>query len=62
MGHHDALDALEARLTCVVSTHYATERVIVPVLAQRLRAAFPGLSVLESETDTEPFRALQAGA
>ena len=62
MGHHDALDALEAGLTCVVSTHHATERVIVPVLAQHLRAAFPGLSVLESETDTEPFRALQAGA
>lgn len=55
MGHHHALDAREAGLTCVVGTHHATERVIVPVLAGRLRAAFPGLAVLESETDTEPF-------
>ncbi len=55
MGHHHALDALQAGLTCVVSTHHATERVIVPALAQNLRVAFPGLSVLESETNTEPF-------
>ena len=55
MGHHHALDAREAGLTCVVGTHHATERVIVPVLAGRLRAVFPGLAVLESETDTEPF-------
>lgn len=47
--------AREAGLTCVVGTHHATERVIVPVLAGRLRAVFPGLAVLESETDTEPF-------
>lgn len=58
MGHHDALDALQAGLTCIVSTHHATERVIVPVLAQKLRAAFPGLAVLESETNTEPFAVL----
>lgn len=55
MDHHHALDAREAGLTCVVGTHHATERVIVPVLAGRLRAVFPGLAVLESETDTEPF-------
>lgn len=30
MGHHHALDAREAGLTCVVGTHHATERVIVP--------------------------------
>lgn len=57
MSHHHALDALAAGMSCVVSTHCATERVIVPVLAKKLRQAFPGLCVRESETVTEPFTA-----
>ena len=54
-GHHDALDALAAGVTLVAATHFATETGIADVLAQRVAEAFPGLRVLRSASDADPF-------
>lgn len=44
MKHHEWL-ALPRELTAVVAGHYATENVVVGPLCDRLRAAFPALTV-----------------
>ncbi len=54
-GHHDALDAQALGVTLVAATHYATETGIADVLAQRLRERFPGLHVVRSRTNRDPF-------
>ena len=59
-GHHDALDALAAGVTLVAATHFSTEVLIADALARRIRAAFPTLRVLRSETDADPFAYLPA--
>ncbi len=59
-GHHDALDALAAGVTLVAATHFSTEVLIADALARRIRAAFPALRVLRSETDADPFAYLPA--
>lgn len=53
-GHHDFLDAAALGLPVIAATHAATERIIVPVLAARLRAALPGCTVL-GFLEGEPF-------
>lgn len=53
-GHHDFLDAAALGLPVIAATHASTERIIVPVLAARLRAALPGCPVLEF-SEGEPF-------
>ena len=47
--HHDFLDAREMGLSLIAAGHYETERVIVPILRQRLEQAFPGIPVVELE-------------
>ena len=53
-GHHDFLDAAALGLPVIAATHASTERIIVPVLAARLKAALPGCPVLEF-LEGEPF-------
>ncbi len=48
-GHHDFLDAVALGLPLVAAGHWGTERLIAPVLARRLEAAFPGLPVFAFE-------------
>ncbi len=54
-NHHQALDAVRLGMSLIAATHQATERPVVPVLAEKLRAAFPELTVWESEADRDPF-------
>ena len=45
VNHSAIVDAGEYGLNLAVSTHYATEAVVLPALAERLRAGFPALRV-----------------
>ncbi len=54
-GHHHALDAKRLGLTLLVAGHYATERPVVPVLAQTVGQAFPDLACHISQADQAPL-------
>jgi dinuclear metal center YbgI/SA1388 family protein len=56
MRHHDALRAAESGMTVVCALHSVSERATLPRLADRLRAAAPGVSFDVSEADHDPFR------
>jgi dinuclear metal center YbgI/SA1388 family protein len=55
---HDALTAKAAGIGVILPGHYATERPAVEVLATKLTATFPGLSVRPSAAETDPFNFL----
>ena len=44
------VDARNAGIVLIDAGHFDTENLIVPLLEQRLRKAFPGVMVLPSET------------
>lgn len=48
-GYHDFLDAELCGVTLIAAGHFETEVPVVPVLAQKLRRAFPGTDVLVLE-------------
>lgn len=54
-NHHQALDAVRLGMSLIAATHQATEQPVVPVLAEKLRQAFPGLQVQCSTVDRDPF-------
>lgn len=54
-SHHHAIDAARLGLSLVAAGHYATEFPVTAAVAERLRAAFPGLEVLVSTEDRDPF-------
>jgi dinuclear metal center YbgI/SA1388 family protein len=54
-SHHAALDAMRLGLSLIAAGHYATEWPVVPVLAERLRAAFPDVSAAPSDCCRDPF-------
>ncbi len=58
IGYHKALDAEAVGLGMVEAGHFGTEAPIVPVLQQKLAAAFPELPVLASQTMKDVFRTL----
>ncbi len=45
-GYHDFLDAEQCGVTLIAAGHFETEVPVVPVLAQKLRRAFPGTDVV----------------
>ncbi|MBX3465107.1 MAG: Nif3-like dinuclear metal center hexameric protein [Planctomycetes bacterium] len=56
MSHHDTLAATAAGRAVVLAGHSHTERGFLPVLRQRLRAAFDGdLDVVLAAADQDPF-------
>jgi dinuclear metal center YbgI/SA1388 family protein len=55
MRHHDALRAAEAGLTVICTLHSNSERVALSRLKQRLEQALPGLDLLLSQSDRDPF-------
>ena len=55
IGHHAALDAVAAGCTVLAAGHYATERVVLPRLAERLRDALPAIDVLLSRSERAPL-------
>ena len=44
-GHHDFLDAAALDILLLAAGHYETEQPVIPALAQKIQAAFPGLSI-----------------
>ena len=55
MRHHDALAAASAGLTVVCVGHSNSERPVLLPLAARIRRELPGLKVLISRQDRDPF-------
>lgn len=54
-NHHQALDAVRLGMSVIAAGHFATEWPVVPVLAEKLRAAFPGVPVRTSTAAQDPF-------
>lgn len=54
-NHHQALDAVRLGMSLIAATHQATEQPVVPVVAEKIRQAFPGLKVQCSTVDRDPF-------
>ena len=55
MRHHDAVKAARAGVTVVCTLHSNSERATLRRLKSRLEQALPGLPVLLSRTDRDPF-------
>jgi len=53
--HHDALAAAAKGMTVVCLGHSNSERLAMPALSKRLRRACPGLNVVVSKRDVDPF-------
>ena len=54
-SHHAACDAARLGLGLVAAGHYATEYPAAAALAARLQEAVPGLAVIASRQDRDPF-------
>ena len=57
MKYHEAQLALDRGLVVIDAGHHGTERGIVPVMAERLRAALPGVKVT-AYNEPDPFVAI----
>jgi dinuclear metal center YbgI/SA1388 family protein len=54
-SHHHALDAAAAGLVLVAAGHFATERVVLPAIKERLETALPGVRV-DIAPERDPWR------
>ncbi|RME52512.1 MAG: Nif3-like dinuclear metal center hexameric protein [Deltaproteobacteria bacterium] len=57
--HHDALALLRHGTHAIALGHWASERPTLPHLARRLMRRHPGLPVVVSEADRDPFESLE---
>jgi hypothetical protein len=55
MRHHDALRAAHAGMTVVCTLHSNSERAVLKRLQRRLADSLPGLTVVLSHEDRDPF-------
>jgi dinuclear metal center YbgI/SA1388 family protein len=55
LRHHDALKAAEAGMTVVATLHSNSERLTLGYLESRLASLCPGLPVIRSAADRDPF-------
>jgi|SRR5579859_6470617 len=55
MRHHDALRATAAGVSVVCTRHSTSERAALGALARNLVARLPGVAVIESREDRDPF-------
>ena len=53
LGYHDFLDAAGKGINLIDAGHFPTENPVVPVLAEKIAAAFPEIEVKISETHTD---------
>jgi dinuclear metal center YbgI/SA1388 family protein len=56
MRHHDAIKAANAGMTVVCTLHSNSERAVLKRLEERLMNALPGLVVVRSRMDRDPFQ------
>lgn len=54
-NHHHACDAKRLGLSLIVAGHYATEFPVTAAVAEKLRAALPGVEVLVSTANKDPY-------
>ncbi len=54
--HHTALDINELGLCVIDAGHYATERIILPVLSEKLKQRFIDLEVTISADESDPIK------
>jgi dinuclear metal center YbgI/SA1388 family protein len=59
---HRGIEAEAHGIGLVTAGHYATERLGVEDLAQRIAVAFPSVTVWPSQSERDPFRMVGAGA
>jgi putative NIF3 family GTP cyclohydrolase 1 type 2 len=55
MRHHDAIRAASAGMTVVCTLHSNSERATLRRLAERLKKDLPGLELVLSKVDRDPF-------
>ena len=58
--YHEAMDAVDNDICLIDATHYATENIIVPVIADYLRQklenrSIDDIEIIESEVDGQTF-------
>lgn len=58
--YHEAMDAVDKKIALIDATHYATENIIVPVIAQYLRKkletrGIKDVEVIETTVNGQPF-------
>ena len=58
MSHHEVLDALHHGTAVILCEHSNTERGFLKEYAKRLSASLPGVSVVVSQTDTDPLKVI----
>lgn len=56
MRHHDVLSRAARGTHVILTDHTNTERGFLPLFAEKIRAACPGLTVSVSERDRDPLR------
>jgi len=56
--YHAAVEAAEREICVIDAGHYATEKVIVPVLAKVLQERFPEIEVICAYTESDPIRTI----
>lgn len=54
-NHHHACDAKRLGLSLIAAGHYATEFPVTAAVAEKLRAALPGVEVLVSTVNKDPY-------
>lgn len=54
-NHHHACDAKRLGLSLITAGHYATEFPVTVAVAEKLRAALPGVEVLVSTANKDPY-------
>ena len=54
-NHHHACDAKRLGLSLIAAGHYATEFLVTAAVAEKLRAALPGVEVLVSTANKDPY-------
>ena len=54
-NHHHACDAQRLALSLIAAGHYATEFPVTAAVAEKLRAALPGVEVLVSTANKDPY-------
>lgn len=58
MKHSEMLEARASGITAVAAGHYETEKCFADMLAAYLRRQAPGLSLIQSRTETTPFASI----
>ncbi len=55
LKYHTAVDALAMGMCIIDAGHFNTEKVILPALQERIEAEFPGVEVICSKLEADPF-------